>query len=113
MRPLSVNPLGRLGEWEALWSHPQPDGTTIAEQFMRLRIDRVEQLLIAKRRYQWLKDGVVQQEEIFDANVRWYYKHEMILMLEKTGFHDVQVKGDWSNDDFSESHSSMVFIARH
>lgn len=110
--PLSAQPLGKVGEWGDLWSNQQPDGTVIAQHLMRLRIDRVEQLLIAKRRYQWLKDGEVVQEEIFDSNERWYYKHEMLQLLEKAGFHNVQVKGDWTNQDFTEPNTSIVFIAR-
>jgi hypothetical protein len=36
----------------------------------------------------------------------------MALMLEKVGFRDVQVKDGWTDEDFAERHSSMVFIAR-
>jgi SAM-dependent methyltransferase len=110
--PLSPNPLGQAGEWGELWSHPQPDGSIIAQHIMRLKIDRVEQVLLAKRRYQLLVEGQVVEEEIFDSNERWYFKHEMVLMLEKTGFRDIEVKGNWSEADFAEPHSSIVFLAR-
>lgn len=110
--PLSEKPLGGFGEWGDLWTHKQPDGSVIAQHLKIEKIDRVEQLLLARRRYQLIRDGEVIQEEIFDSNERWYYKHEMVLMLEKVGFQDVQVKGDWSKDDFAEGHASMVFIAR-
>jgi SAM-dependent methyltransferase len=109
--PLSAEPLGGDQVWQELWSHPQADGSLIAQQLMRLRIDRVEQLLIAKRRYQQIVAGNVVAEEVFDANERWYFKHEMILMLEKAGFQQVEVKGNWSNDDFAEPHESIVFVA--
>lgn len=36
----------------------------------------------------------------------------MTLMLEKVGFKDIQTKDGWSEQDFAERHSSMVFIAR-
>jgi hypothetical protein len=36
----------------------------------------------------------------------------MILMLEITGFQDIQVKGDWSEEDFRDGHGSTVFMAR-
>jgi SAM-dependent methyltransferase len=109
--PLSPQPLGGDGVWGELWSHTQPDGSTIAQHLMRLRIDRVEQLLWAKRRYQHVVAGQVAAEEIFDSNERWYFKHEMLLMLEKTGFRHVQVKGDWTDADFAEPHSSIVYVA--
>lgn len=110
--PLSEKPLGGFGEWGDLWTHKQPDGSVIAQHLMIEKIDRVEQLLLARRRYQLIRDGQVVQEEIFDSNERWYYKHEMILMLEKVGFQNVQVNGDWSENDFGEGHASMVFTAR-
>jgi hypothetical protein len=110
--PLSANPLGAFGAWGELWSSDQPDGSQIAQHLMRIKIDRVEQLLTARRRYQRLVDGKVAQEEIFDANERWYYKHEMLLMLEKAGFQQVQVNGNWSAEDFAEPHESIVFVAR-
>jgi hypothetical protein len=36
----------------------------------------------------------------------------MTLMLEKVGFRDIQVKDGWTDEDFTERHSSMVLIAR-
>jgi SAM-dependent methyltransferase len=110
--PLSSNPSGAFGAWGELWSHQQADGSTIAQHLMRLKVDRVEQLLIARRRYQRIVDGQVVEEELFDANERWYFKHEMLLMLEKAGFQQMEVKGDWTSVDFAEPHVSMVFIAR-
>jgi hypothetical protein len=72
----------------------------------------VEQLLLAKRRYQLYEEDQLVAEEVFDSNERWYFKQEMILMLEKVGFKDIEVKGNWSEEDFAEPHYSMVFVAR-
>jgi len=112
--PLSDKPLGGDGEWGDLWSYTQPDGSIIAQHLKREKIDCVEQLLLAQRRYQLIRDGRVIEEEIFASNERWYFKHEMVLLLEKAGFRDIQVKDGWSDDDFSDGHQhdSMVFIAR-
>ncbi len=110
--PLSARPLGAFGEWGDLWSHTQPDGSLIAQHLKIEKIDRVEQLLLAQRRYQHIRDGRVVAEEIFASNERWYYKHEMVLMLEKVGLCDIRVKDGWTDDDFAERHDSMVFIAQ-
>jgi len=112
--PLSGRPLGGEGEWGALWSHTQPDGGVIAQHVKRESINRIEQLLLAKRRYQLIRDEQVVAEEVFDSNERWYFKHEMALLLEKTGFRDIQVKAGWTDDDFTDrqQHNVMVFIAR-
>jgi len=110
--PLSTNPLGKYGEWGELWSHVQPDGSVIAQHLMRVNIDRAEQLFTARRRYQRLVSGRVVAEEIFDANERWYFQHEMLLMLERAGFQDLQVKGNWTDQPFAEPHTTTVYLAR-
>jgi hypothetical protein len=96
---------------DPLWTHTLPDGSAIAQHSKWEAIDRVEQLLVGQRRYQWIQQGRVVQEEIYQANERWYFKHEMMLRLEKGGFRNVRVKRDWTDEDFTEPHRSIVFIA--
>jgi ubiquinone/menaquinone biosynthesis C-methylase UbiE len=111
--PLSSPQLPKDTDWIPLWHHDLPDGSGTVYQALKLvGVERVEQLLIAKRRYQLFKDEQMVKEEIFDANERWYYKYEVVLMLEKFGFHDIQVKSNWTDEDFAEQHDSIVFIAR-
>jgi ubiquinone/menaquinone biosynthesis C-methylase UbiE len=110
---LSDTRLAQDKNWNAMWDDEMPDGSGTVSQSMKLiRLDRVEQLLIAKRRYQLYKDGELVREEIFDSNERWYFKYEVIMMLEKFGFRDIQVKGNWTDDDFAEGHESIIYIAR-
>jgi SAM-dependent methyltransferase len=109
--PLSEKPNGGDGEWGPLWDDTLPDGRLMKQHVKREKIDRAEQLLLAKRRYQLYDNGQLVAEEIFDSNERWYFKYEMTLLLEKVGFQDIQVKDGWSDDDFAERHDSMVFMA--
>lgn len=109
---LSKKPLGGWKKWGKLWDHLQPDGSLMKQSLMRTSFNRSEQVFTAKRRYQLVRDGKVVSEEVFDANERWYYKHEVVMMLEIAGFENIQVKDGWSDDDFAEVHSCMVFIAR-
>jgi ubiquinone/menaquinone biosynthesis C-methylase UbiE len=110
---LSDERLAKNDNWNAMWDNELPDGGGTVSQSMRLvRLDRVEQLMTAQRRYQLLQNGELIQEEIFDSSERWYYKYEVVLMLEKFGFHDIEVKGNWTDEDFAEPHDSIVFIAR-
>src|SRR5690606_37406147 len=84
------------------------------QSYKRIRVDRAEQVMNAHRRDQLVRDGQVEQEEVFAADERWYFKHEMVLMLEKAGFRDVEVKGNWTDDAFTDPpHDSMVFIAHN
>jgi len=111
--PLSDTRLAQDSTWNPMWDTELPDGGGTVFQSMKLvRLDRVEQLLVARRRYQLYKDGELVTEEVFDANERWYFKYEVVLMLEKFGFRDIQVKGNWTDDDFADGHDSIIFVAR-
>lgn len=109
---LSKKPLGGWKKWGKLWDHPVPDGGFMKQSLMRTSFNRAEQFFTAKRRYQLIRGGRIVAEEIFDSNERWYYKHEMVMMLEISGFTEVQVRDGWSEKEFAETHDSMVFIAR-
>jgi SAM-dependent methyltransferase len=111
--PLSSPELPKDTDWFSLWHHDLPDGSGTVYQSMKLvRVERVEQLLIAQRRYQLMRDDQFVAEETFDSSERWYYKYEMILMLEKFGFHEIQVKENWTDSDFVEGHRSTIYLAR-
>ncbi|HYF64880.1 MAG TPA: class I SAM-dependent methyltransferase [Herpetosiphonaceae bacterium] len=109
--PLSAQPNGAGGEWTEWDTSTLPDGRQIVQHLRMTGLDRAEQLLCAERRYRLIEDGRIVQEEVFAANERWYFKHEVVLMLESVGFQAIQVKGNWTADDFAEPHYSMVFIA--
>jgi ubiquinone/menaquinone biosynthesis C-methylase UbiE len=111
--PLSDEPSGGDNEYGPLMAHTLADGQRIVQTYKRLEINRVEQIIIAKRRYQLFDGDKLVAEEIFDANERWYYKHELQLMLERVGFQVEGVKGNWTADNFNDQHhDSMVMIAR-
>jgi SAM-dependent methyltransferase len=110
--PLDAHAAEQLNAWGDLWWCDLPDGSLIAEQFKRLSIDRVEQLSTTQRRYQWIVNGKIVREELFHACERWYFKHEMGLMLRQIGFNDIQVRGNWTDKNFAEPHETLVFSAR-
>ena len=74
--------------------------------------DLVEQTVDYRRRYVVFKDGRPIEEEWRTTSERWYFKHELVLLMEKAGFHDIEVKGDFLDEEFTSLHSTMVFIAR-
>jgi hypothetical protein len=52
------------------------------------------------------------QEEIHSGQGRWYFRNEVLWMLQLAGFSDVVVKGDYTDEDFNADHKqTMVFIA--
>ena len=43
---------------------------------------------------------------------RFYFKHELLLMLAEAGFHDVEVQGDHTGLEATSEHGILVFVAR-
>jgi hypothetical protein len=63
-------------------------------------------------RYQRLRGEQVIEEQLCPAPERWYFKHEMTLMLERLGFRKIRVTGNYSDAEFSDPHYVMAFLAR-
>lgn len=76
-------------------------------------VDLVEQVVSEQRRYRLYDGEDLLQEETHAGQNHWYFKKEMLLMLRLAGFVDVQVKGDYTDEDFGPQHTgTMVFICR-
>ena len=76
-------------------------------------VDPVEQISCEERRYRLYEGELLLQEEIHAGQNHWYFKKEMLLMLRLAGFEDVQVKGDYTDEDFGPQHTgTLVFICR-
>lgn len=102
-----------VGRWQLISKAVRPsDGAECRMYWLVERRDYVEQSVDYLRRYVVFKDGRPIEEEWRTTNERWYFKHELVLLLEKAGFGDVQVKGDFLDEDFTSMHSNMVFLAR-
>ena len=74
--------------------------------------DLVEQVTTAHLRYEVYREGVQVETHFHTMRLRWYGKYELVMMLEKAGFHDVFVYGDYSDAEASGDHETMVFRAR-
>ncbi len=72
-----------------------------------------EQQFFARRRYRLIRNGQVIHEEIFPSHERVYGKYEIQMMLELTGFRDVQIYDGWMNQEpFAGKHDVMVIHGR-
>ena len=74
-------------------------------------VDPVAQISSEQRRYRLYDGEQLLQEEVHAGQNHWYFKKELLLMLRLAGFADVQVKGDYTDEDFGPQHTgTMVFI---
>lgn len=102
----------RVGEWVLRGRETLPDGTELAKD---ARVDAshlLEQRLVETVRYRVLRDGRVVEEQVSTAPERWYFVHEMTLLLERAGFHLVRVTGSYTDNPATDDHGVLAFVAR-
>ena len=59
----------------------------------------------------WKEDELL-KEEIYTQRLDDYSKNELVLMLEKAGFRDLQIYGDFTDEVATPDHNDLIFIAK-
>lgn len=74
--------------------------------------DFVEQVVTGYYRYEVYKGGALIDTHFHTMKLRWYSKHELAMMLEKVGFCDIFVYGDYTDQEAVSGHETMIFRGR-
>jgi len=74
--------------------------------------DRVEQLQHIWMRHEVFKEGRLAQTQLRTHRLRWYYKHEFVMMLESVGFREIVVQCGYTNGISTDPDADLVVIAR-
>ena len=88
------------------------DGADYAMRSRIVELDPLNQHLTLETHAEMWRDGLLESEEDHRLDICLYFRNELLLMLERTGFTDVAVHGEHreaapaSDDDF------LVFVAR-
>lgn len=75
-------------------------------------LDPLDQIAIRQIRAMLWRDGQLVQEEEYTLLERLYFRNELLDMLARAGFHDVQVRGDYSDRAATPDSGILVYIAR-
>ncbi|MGB3713727.1 MAG: class I SAM-dependent methyltransferase [Candidatus Promineifilaceae bacterium] len=87
-------------------------GAEYVSRSRMLHLDPLEQSYTRQMRVEkWLERQLIAQEER-TLQGQMYFMHEVVLMLEKAGFGDILVQGDYREETISADHSELVFVAR-
>jgi SAM-dependent methyltransferase len=98
------------GEWTLRAREPLPNGDEL-EKMARLETRHlIEQTLEVTVRYRRFRDENVIEEQLCSTFERWYFVHEMSLMLEKIGFHDIRTTGNYSFAEPKDSDYVLAFF---
>jgi SAM-dependent methyltransferase len=87
------------------------DGSTYALASRIVAADPLDQThTLEIRARKWKADRLVATEE-YALSVRSYFRDELLLMLDRAGFHDVHVRGGYGDDPPTPEHEFLVYIA--
>jgi SAM-dependent methyltransferase len=88
------------------------DGTELEEATRTVEVDPVENVATRQIRMRLWHEGRLIKEEIHTQRLDDYSKNELVLMLERAGFSDIQLFGDFSDEAATADHNELIFICR-
>ena len=87
------------------------DGSEYGLRSRLLDVDPLDQSIVLEMRAELWRGGVLQAEESHRLNARYYFVHELRLLLERAGFEDVVVYGDHVEAEPTPADEFVVFVA--
>nr|MBA3413407.1 hypothetical protein [Actinomycetota bacterium] len=88
------------------------DGAEYALQSRLVDVDPLAQQATREiRAYMW-RDGSLVAEEEHVLTETFYFPHELVLLLERAGFVDVEVRGQHADRPPSADDDQLVYLAR-
>ncbi len=79
----------------------------ISTKYWEKNLDVLNQTYLAERICELIKDKKVIKSEMHRQTVRWFYKYEFIMMLEKAGFAKIKLYGEYTEKPATK-HSGMI-----
>jgi SAM-dependent methyltransferase len=113
----SLWPRGGRATLPEPWPEPGPrrrasDGSEYGLRSRAVALDPLDQSLVLEMRAEKWRDGVRVAAEEHSISIRGYLRDELLLMLDRAGFRDVDVRGDYTDDRPTPEHEFLVFHAR-
>lgn len=75
-------------------------------------MDPLENIATRQMRCRLWKSGALIQEEIHTQKVGDYSKNELVLMLERAGFREIMVNGEYCDEPATADDKVIIFVAR-
>lgn len=89
-----------------------PDGAEYALRSRVLSVDPLDQSIALEMRIELWRDGELDAAEEHRLDARYYFAHELRMLVERAGFVDVVVHGDHVESDPTPDDEFVVIVAR-
>jgi SAM-dependent methyltransferase len=91
---------------------PASDGSELGLHTRIVELDPLTQRVTYEMHAEQWRNGVLEAEEDRLLNIGLYFRNELLLLLEQTGFGDVIVQGDHNDAEATRDDDFIVFIAQ-
>jgi SAM-dependent methyltransferase len=98
--------------WTAESRRRASDGADYALQSRVAEFDPLEQRMTWEMRARMWRDDELVREEEHTLHINLYFKNELLMMLERASFQDVEARGDHEERPPTENDDFLVFVAR-
>ena len=88
------------------------DGSELALKARLIDLDPLEQRITYEMRAWRWRDGELVEQEEHELEMTLYFTHEIVLLLERAGFVDVELRAGYRNEPPSRDDAFVVFVAR-
>ena len=99
------------GAWRMISMADRPHDRARIVLSQAERIDVIEQRSAVTQRYDVYHVAGGLETYLSEKTFRWYYKFEFKMMLERAGFSEIFVVGDYTMDPANDRHATWVFLA--
>lgn len=103
--------INKVDEWAPGLKGTSSDGSEVTLS-SKSKVNFLEQVQTKIERYEIFKDGVLIDTQYSTTKLRWFFKYEFIMMLEKVGFNDVSVYGGYSLQEVNQDQNFVIIRAR-
>jgi len=110
-------PKGSRGEFPEPWPpsgtrKQADDGSEYELRSRALALDPLDQSVVLELRVEKSRDGAVVATGEYRLSMRGYFRDELLLLLERAGFGDVEVRAGYVDEAPTADSETLVFIAR-
>jgi SAM-dependent methyltransferase len=88
------------------------DGADYALRSRVVELDPLGQHVTLEIHAQMWRDGRLESEEDHKLDIGLYFRNELLLMLERTGFVNIVVNGEHTETEATSDHDFLVFVAK-
>ena len=88
------------------------DGSELEIAARTVSVDPLDESQTRQIRARLWRNGELLEEQVHTQRYEEYGKNELVLVLERAGFNDIQIFGDFTDEPATADHGELIFVCR-